>query len=68
MRTLPKWMLRASLSAVILTVMSMSSTIYALDSNVSVEFNIPFAFEDGSQDFPPPVCTQFIKSKGRPSS
>jgi hypothetical protein len=53
MRTLSKWMLRASLFAVILAVMSMSPTIYAQASGESVEFNVPFAFEDGSQSFPP---------------
>ena len=53
MRTLSKWMLRASLFAVILAVVSMSPTIYAQESGVWVEFNVPFAFEHGSQIFPP---------------
>jgi hypothetical protein len=51
MRTLSKWMLRASLFAVILAIVSMSAAIYAQESGVSVEFNVPVAFEDGSQIF-----------------
>jgi hypothetical protein len=53
MRTLSKWMLCVCLFAIILAVVSMSPTIYAQESGVSVEFNAPFAFEDGSQIFLP---------------
>jgi hypothetical protein len=63
MRTLPKWMLRASLFAVILAVMSMSPAIYAQESVESIEFNVPFAFEDGSQIFPPGQYTIQMESQ-----
>jgi hypothetical protein len=57
MRTLPEWMLPASLYAVILAAMSISPTMHAQESGESVEFNVPFAFEDGSQYFPPGLYT-----------
>ena len=57
MRTLPKWMLPAGIYAVILAVVSISPTIHAQESGESVKFNVPFAFEDGSQYFPPGLYT-----------
>ena len=57
MRQLSMWMLRASLFAVILAVVSLPPTMYAQEVGETVTLNVPFAFEDGSQRFPPGLYT-----------
>src|SRR5947208_15643962 len=52
----------ASLFAVILAVISMSPAIYAQALGESVEVNVPFAFEDGYQYFPPGLYTIRMES------
>ena len=57
MKQLSMWMLRASLFAVILAVVSLPSKIYAQEVSETVTLNVPFAFEDGSQRFPTGLYT-----------
>jgi hypothetical protein len=57
MRTLSMWMLRAILFAIILAVVSRSPATHAQEVGESLVVNVPFAFEDGSQYFPPGLYT-----------
>jgi len=63
MRQLSMWMIRASLFAVILAVVSMPPIIYAQELGETVRLNVPFAFEDGSQRFPPGFYTIQMKAQ-----
>jgi hypothetical protein len=52
MKNLSTWVLRATFFAII-AVISRSPVICAQELGESLKVNVPFAFEDGSQYFPP---------------
>jgi hypothetical protein len=51
MRTLSIWKLRSSLFAVTLVATSWTPASHAQDLEMSLEVNVPFAFENGTQHF-----------------
>jgi len=53
MKTLSIWKLRSRLFAGILVATSLSPASRAQDLGMSVEVNVPFAFENGTQHFAP---------------
>jgi hypothetical protein len=63
MRQLSMWMLRASLFAIILAVVSLPPAMYAQEVGETVTLNVPFAFEVGSQRFPPGFYTIQMKDQ-----
>jgi hypothetical protein len=65
MRTFSMWVLRAAPFAIIPAVVSMSPIIYAQDSGESIKFNVPFAFEDGVQHYPPGQYTVHIRMENQ---
>jgi hypothetical protein len=63
LRQLSMWMLRASLFAIILAVVSLPPAMYAQEVGETVTLNVPFAFEVGSQRFPPGFYTIQMKDQ-----